>query len=199
MFFFLLACLFLFSFSVDLWLSFTNNDPFPLLSFLFITMVMSQYTHSNTIDRLSQEVATALDLKLTPESTLHLETPRDANHKEAIISSKETIRITVDGSSICSNMENNLKQVHLWLSLCPALSEEKKNSYYNLGNCQTLGNSKFEFNDFHRVISQIFATCKRPTAIQTCSATYVSPGSSLLLWVTSFLDLHCPYQIVHLL
>lgn len=72
---FLLACFFLFSFSVDLWLSFTNNDPFPHLSFLFITMVMSEHTHSNTIDRLSQEVATALDLKLTAESTLHLETP----------------------------------------------------------------------------------------------------------------------------
>lgn len=76
-------------------------------------MVMSEHTHSNAIDRLSQEVATALDLKLTAESTLHLETPCDENHKEAIISSKETIRITVDGSSICSNMENNLKQVHL--------------------------------------------------------------------------------------
>ena len=64
---------------------------------------------------------------------------------------------------------------------CVLFYQEKKNSYYNLGNCQTLGNSKFEFNDFQRVISQISATCKRPIVIQTCSATNVSPGSSLLL------------------
>ena len=56
-------------------LSYTSNDPFPFLSFLYYSMVMSEHTHSNATDRLSQEVATALDLKLTAESTLHLETP----------------------------------------------------------------------------------------------------------------------------